>query len=182
MVNQPMSPGDPNGKKNRLPSDLKVSGEYKEMLDDLKDYIESRKESLEDEIEGYLHESVRNANDCLERIHETLEPKFKKMVLKKMGEIDVKVNVWTDDCNTRLSEEIKKESAAQTQKVESHLEAKFNDKLQSLAEKLAKTVNMKLESDLLSHLEKVKKRQTIQTVLTVFLLGALGLVTLITKF
>ena len=78
MAYQPNAREGFDGKKDHR--DLKVFGEYKEALDDLKDYVESRKMSLEEEIEGKLHESVRNANDCLERVQETLEPKFEKMV------------------------------------------------------------------------------------------------------
>ena len=84
--------------------------------------------------------------------------------------------------NTRLSEEIKNESAVQAQKVEANLETKFRDKLGTLADELVKAANEKLKSELCSDLEKLRKRQLVLAVVTVVLIGVLSLITLLTKF
>ncbi|MEC7641613.1 MAG: hypothetical protein VYC17_05595 [Nitrospinota bacterium] len=182
MPDHPLSPEDSNGKKNRLPGDLEALGEFREALDDLKDYIESRKESLEEEIEGQLHESVRNANDCLERIQETLEPKFEKMVLKEMEDIDRKVVKWTKESNARLSEEIRAETAGQAGKVQANLEAKFRQKLEQLADELVEKTNANLEADLKKQIQEMRRRQKILAVVTTILVLTLGLLTIVTKF
>ena len=47
-------------------ANFKAITDIKEKLEILTEHVASRKESLEEEIEGTLHESIRNARDCLE--------------------------------------------------------------------------------------------------------------------
>ena len=81
----------------RAQENLKDIAELKEKLDLLTEHVGSRKEALEEEIEESLHDAIRNARDCLERIQENIDPKLEKIVREKLGEIDTQMKAWKEE-------------------------------------------------------------------------------------
>ena len=67
--------------------DFKV--EFNTELNKLKEFVETRKTSLEEEIEETLHLAIADAKDSLELIQKNIDPKVEKIIQNKMNNIVV---------------------------------------------------------------------------------------------
>jgi len=78
-------------------ANFKTITDIKEKLEILTEHVASRKESLEEEIEETLHESIRNARDCLEKIQENIEPKLEGIIREKLDVLKIKMDRFTEE-------------------------------------------------------------------------------------
>lgn len=118
---------------------MKLLSELKEKTELLSEHVESRKDALEEEIEENLHEAIRNARDCLERIQENIEPKLEKIVQERLDVIRQQMDEMKYEARERVEIEIDKKSDALNQKLLGALEKTIRDQVgQGMVELRAK--------------------------------------------
>ena len=167
-------------------ANFKAITDIKEKLEILTEHVASRKESLEEEIEGTLHESIRNARDCLEKIQENIEPKLEGIIREKLDVLKVKMDRFTEEGLDALHKEIDKQTPILTQKileevdglVVSKLMAARNELSQSIDQKIQVEVKKVLSNDKIEMEEKYTKLCRVCFIALGFSLIALGVILL----
>ena len=137
--------------------------EIRQKLDILAEHVESRKEALEEEIQEYLHESLANARDSMERIEENIAPKVEKAIRTKMEEIDrkmVRMNEEgleavreelvkaTPELTKTILEDLDKLVAKNTRFVKMEILSEIKEELNESVQSAIEPINDKLEKDL----------------------------------
>ena len=167
-------------------ANFKTITDIKEKLEILTEHVASRKESLEEEIEETLHESIRNARDCLEKIQENIEPKLAGIIREKLDVLKVKMDRFTEEGLDALHKEIDKQTPILTQKileevdglVASKLMAARNELSHSMDQKIQVEVKKVLSNDKIEMEKKYTKLCRICFIALVFSLIALGVILL----
>ena len=112
----------------------------------LKEFIENRKTSLEEEIEEALHQAIADAKDSLELIQENIEPKVEKIIQNKMEYIDKKMENWKKDFRYAAQEEVKASSEGLSQKTLEGLDKIIEEKIKALNEELLPAIRKEIKS------------------------------------
>jgi len=167
-------------------ANFKAITDIKEKLEILTEHVASRKESLEEEIEETLHESIRNARDCLEKIQENIEPKLEGIIREKLDVLKVKMDRFTEEGLDALHKEIDKQTPILTQKileevdglVASKLMAARNELSHSTDQKIQVEVKKVLSNDKIEMKEKYTKLCRVCFIALGFSLIALGVILL----
>ena len=115
-------------------------------LDKLKEFIETRKASLEEEIEETLHQAIADAKDSLELVQENIEPKVEKIIQTKMEYIDNKMENWKKDFRNAAREEVKVGSEGLAQKTLEGLNAIIKEKEKALKEELLPVIREEIKN------------------------------------
>ena len=124
--------------------DFKV--EFNTELNKLKEFVETRKTSLEEEIEETLHLAIANAKDSLELIQKNIDPKVEKIIQNKMEYIDNKMENWKKDFRYVAQEEIKTGSEELTKKTLENLDGIIEEKKKMLKEELSLIVHEEIRN------------------------------------
>jgi len=126
-------------------ANFKAITDIKEKLEILTEHVASRKESLEEEIEGTLHESIRNARDCLEKIQENIAPKLEGIIREKLGVLKVKMDRFTEEGLDALHKEIDKQTPILTQKILEEVDGLVASKLMAARNELSQSIDQKIQ-------------------------------------
>ena len=145
---------DFEGDIKRAQANFRKITELKEKLEILTEHVQSRKEALDEEIEESLHDSIRNARDCLEKIQENVSPKLDKFIQAKLGEIDKQLGRWKDETLESVRGEIEKNSPALSERLLKDVEAVLSGKINVLKRDLIETAEKEAESKIQTSLEK----------------------------
>ena len=126
-------------------ANFKAITDIKEKLEILTEHVASRKESLEEEIEETLHESIRNARDCLEKIQENIEPKLEGIIREKLGVLKIKMERFTEEGLDALHKEIDKQTPILTQKILEEVDGLVASKLIAARNELSHSTDQKIQ-------------------------------------
>ena len=126
-------------------ANFKAITDIKEKLEILTEHVASRKESLEEEIEENLHESIRNARDCLEKIQENIEPKLEGIIRERLDILKIKMDRFTEEGLGALHQEIDKQTPILTQKILEEVDGLVASKLIAARDELSHSVGQKIQ-------------------------------------
>lgn len=135
----------------------KVS-EIRQKLDVLVEYVESRKEALEEEIQEYLHESLANARDSMERIEENIAPKVEKAIRTKMEEIDRKVERLNEEGLEAVRQELVKATPEITEKILQDIDKLVAKNIRFAKMEILSEVKEELKKSIQSVIEPINKK------------------------
>ena len=159
-----------------LPKELE--NQLNQEIKQLRDYIETKKVSLDEEIEENLHLAISNAKDSFELIQENIEPKIEKFIQKKLEKIENKMNNWQKENTFTLQEEIEKKIEPLTERVLKNLESVIDQKTASIKTKATMEIQEEMKNFNRENLAKVSK-QTIQikvVALTAFIISIIAII------
>ena len=120
--------------------------DLKGKLEVLTGHVETRKETLEEEIEGKINEAIRNARDCLERVQENIEPKLESIIRDRLGILKIKMDQFTDEGLGELRKEIDKQTPVLTQKVLEEVDGLVSSKLMMARNELSQSIDQKIQT------------------------------------
>ena len=126
-------------------ANFKAITDIKEKLEILTEHVASRKESLEEEIEGTLHESIRNARDCLEKIQENIEPKLEGIIRERLDILKIKMDRFTEEGLDALHKEIEKQTPILTHKILEEVDGLVASKLMAARNELSHSADQKIQ-------------------------------------
>lgn len=129
-------------------ANFKTITDIKEKLEILTEHVASRKESLEEEIEETLHESIRNARDCLEKIQENIEPKLEGIIREKLDVLKIKMDRFTEEGLDALHKEIDKQTPILTQKILEEVDGLVASKLMAARNELSQSIDQKIQAEI----------------------------------
>ena len=125
-------------------------------MDRLKEYIDSRKVSLEEEIEGTIHQALADAKDSLELIRENIDPKVDKIVRNKMDLIDNKMENWKKDFRFAAQEEVQAGEDDLLKKILNELNTVVDEKISILKDDLRKLIQEEVKTVVAPKLEGIE--------------------------
>jgi len=120
--------------------------DLKGKLEVLTGHVETRKETLEEEIEGKINEAIRNARDCLERVQENIEPKLESIIRGRLDILKTKMDRFTDEGLGELRKEIDKQTPVLTQKVLEEVDGLVSSKLMMARNELSQSIDQKIQA------------------------------------
>ena len=126
-------------------ANFKAITDIKEKLEILTEHVASRKESLEEEIEETLHESIRNARDCLEKIQENIEPKLEGIIRERLDILKIKMDRFTEEGLDALHKEIEKQTPILTHKILEEVDGLVASKLMAARNELSHSADQKIQ-------------------------------------
>ena len=129
-------------------ANFKAITDIKEKLEILTEHVASRKESLEEEIEETLHESIRNARDCLEKIQENIEPKLEGIIRERLDILKIKMDRFTEEGLDALRKEIDKQTPILTQKILEEVDGLVGSKLMAARNELSQSIDQKIQAEI----------------------------------
>jgi len=130
----------------------------KDKLEILEEHVESRKEALEEEIEESLNEAIRNARDCLEKIHENIEPKLEKIIRERLDVLKIKMDRFTEEGLGALHKEIDKQTPILTQKILEEVDGLVASKLIAARDELSHSIGKKIQTEVSQALSDEKTK------------------------
>tara|TARA_B100000686_G_C16649165_1_gene894538 strand:+ start:100 stop:597 length:498 start_codon:yes stop_codon:yes gene_type:complete len=136
---------------------MTFSSDHEEELSKLKDYIETRKTSLEEEIEETIHQALADAKDSLELIRENIGPKVDKIIQNKMELIDKKMDNWKKDFRTAAQEEVEFGRENLYRKTLDGLNPIVEEKVNTLKEDLQKIIQEEVKTALAPGFKEIEK-------------------------
>lgn len=142
----------------RAQEQFRTITELSEKLELLTEHVGSRKEALEEEIEENLHEAIRNARDCLERIQENIEPKLENIIRERLDIIRRKMERFTEEGLDAVRREIESQTPVLTQKVLEEADGLVASKLMTARDALSKSVDQKVQTGVQEALSAFKKK------------------------
>ena len=128
-------------------ANFKAMTDIKEKLEILTEHVESRKEALEEEREENLHESIRNARDCLEKIQENIEPKLEGIIRERLDVLKIKMDRFTEEGLDALHKEIDKQTPILTQKILEEVDGLVASKLMAARNELSHSMDQKIQTE-----------------------------------
>ena len=124
---------------------LSNNPEAEKELNKLRNHIETRKASLEDEIEETIYQALADAKDSLELIRENIDPKVDKIIQDKMQLLDNKIENWKKDFRLAAKEEVQSSSADLSKKTLDCLDDVIEERIVALKDDLRNLIGEEIK-------------------------------------